>query len=91
MSNRLNPIFDAIDNQNFDFAIKICNKAIKKDPNAKDILTLHGLKALAMVRSGMYQTGYDLAVQVKNKRPQDPHAVQSLFRVFHMLAMRIPI
>jgi hypothetical protein len=40
MTSRLHPIFDAIDEQRYDFAIKICNKAINKDPNAKDILTI---------------------------------------------------
>jgi hypothetical protein len=38
--SRLRPIFDAIDDEKYDFAVKICNKAIKKDPNAKDILTI---------------------------------------------------
>jgi hypothetical protein len=36
----LNPIYDAIDSENYDLAIKIIDKAIRKNPEASDSLTL---------------------------------------------------
>lgn len=87
--SKFNPIFDAMDSENYDFAIKICNKALKKSPDSADSKTIMGLKALAMARSGFYQPAYELAIQVKNMNPTDPHAIQALFLTLKILHMRM--
>ena len=84
---RLGPIYDAIDDERYDFAIKICDKALRKSPNSPDSSTLQALKALAFCRSGQYQQGYQLATFVKNTRPTDPHCLQAIFLSLKMVHM----
>ncbi|KAJ3365924.1 N-alpha-acetyltransferase 25, NatB auxiliary subunit [Kappamyces sp. JEL0680] len=83
---RLAPIYDAIDNEKYSLAMKICDKAMsnKGDP---DYQTLKALKALALCRSGLYQQAYDLAYEVKMTKPTDAPTLQAVFMTFKMLHM----
>jgi N-terminal acetyltransferase B complex non-catalytic subunit len=85
--SKFGPIYDAIDSERYDFAIKICDKAIKKSPKSPENQTIKALKALATVRSGLYQQAYDLAIEVKRTNPTDPHAIQAIFLTLKMLQM----
>ena len=88
-AQRISPVYDAIDDEKYDLAIKICDKAIRKAPGSSDVPTLQALKALALCRSGQYQQGYQLATSVKLTRPTDPHCLQAIFLSFKMVHMRI--
>ncbi|KAJ3308763.1 N-alpha-acetyltransferase 25, NatB auxiliary subunit [Boothiomyces sp. JEL0838] len=85
--NKFAPIYNAIDDENYRFAIQIIDKALKKNPLSNDVPTLQALKALSLVRSGSYQEGYNLAYSVKQMKPSDPYTVQALFLAFKMLKM----
>jgi N-terminal acetyltransferase B complex non-catalytic subunit len=86
MSNRLAPVYDAIDDEKYDLAIKICDKAMSKK-DVKDFQTLKALKALALCRSGLFQQAYDLAYEVKRTNPIDAPTLQATFLIFKMLHM----
>lgn len=83
---RLQPIFDAIDQENYALAIKICNKALVKD-QYRDAQSIKALKSLALCRSGLYQPAYDLAIEVKLTKPTEPYALQFCFMTLKMLHM----
>ncbi|KAJ3268758.1 N-alpha-acetyltransferase 25, NatB auxiliary subunit [Terramyces sp. JEL0728] len=85
--NKFAPIYNAIDDENYRFAIQIIDKALKKNPLSNDVPTLHALKALSLARSGNYQEGYNLAYSVKQMHPTEPYTVQALFLTFKMLKM----
>ena len=85
LQKRLGPVYEAIDNEKYTLAVKICDKAIGK--GSKDTIALKALKSLAMVRSGIYQPAYDLAHEVKQTRPTDLPTLQACFLTFKMLHM----
>lgn len=86
LGERLTPVYNAIDNEKYSLAIKICDKALAK--GSKDSNAIKALKSLAMVRSGsMYQASYDLAHQVKMTRPIDSPTLQACFMTFKFLHM----
>ncbi|KAI8897630.1 N-acetyltransferase B complex non catalytic subunit-domain-containing protein [Globomyces pollinis-pini] len=85
--SRLDPIYDAIDQDRNKFAIQICDKAMKKNPNAKDFLTLKALKAYALCRSGLYQQSYDVAYEVKQQKPLDVPTLQAVYRTLKIIHM----
>ena len=86
MMKKLGPIYEAIDNERYDLAIKICDKALKKD-QGNDHQTIKALKSLAMGRYGLYQAAYDLAYEVKQTKPTDAPTLQAVFMTFKMLHM----
>jgi hypothetical protein len=84
--NRLIPVYEAIDDEKYELAIKICDKAMKKAGH--DYQTLKALKALAKGRSGFYQEAYDLAYEVKQSKPVDAPTLQAVFMTLKLVHMR---
>nr|CAG8463167.1 6133_t:CDS:10 [Entrophospora candida] len=76
---RLRPIYEAIDNFNYKFALQQCNKILKKQPEALIVKTLKGL---VLERTGKQDEALKLCEQVKEKNPIDEAVLQALTLVY---------
>lgn len=73
--HRLQPIYDALDNYTPKLALNLCNKALKKQPEA---LILIALKALALMHLGQDEESYINCNIVLKRGTQDLSILQAI-------------
>ncbi|KAI8820831.1 N-acetyltransferase B complex non catalytic subunit-domain-containing protein [Fimicolochytrium jonesii] len=76
---KLRPIYEALDSYSNKQAISLCNKHLKKQPNA---LILKALKAIALDRSGRDDEALELCDEVKKGDVSDEAILQAIVMVY---------
>ncbi|KAJ3298905.1 N-alpha-acetyltransferase 25, NatB auxiliary subunit [Borealophlyctis nickersoniae] len=78
--HRLRPIYDALDYGASKQALQLCNKALKKQPDA---LILKALKALALNKLGFEDEALSLCTEVRNGGTTDRGVLHTLTLVYN--------
>ncbi|KAL1922256.1 uncharacterized protein VTP21DRAFT_9795 [Calcarisporiella thermophila] len=76
---KLRPLYDAVDSGNNKLALQLCNKMLKKQPNA---LILKALKAVALERSNKEEEALALCDEVRKAEPADESVLQATTHVY---------